>query len=114
MLDESRNEPGDAAPDGRAQRRLLMFAVPARRGTPLPGIAGAAIPTPVLAALALVLAAAFWGTAFAAAKVVLVEVPPVTVAVLRCAIATVVLVPIACRGGARPAFGVQSALLGLT
>jgi drug/metabolite transporter (DMT)-like permease len=84
------------------------------RPTPVPAIALAAIPTPLLAALALVVAAAFWGTAFAAAKVVLVEVPPVTVAVLRFAIATVVLIPLACWGGARPVFGLQPALLGLT
>jgi drug/metabolite transporter (DMT)-like permease len=50
----------------------------------------------------------------AAAKAVLVDLPPVAVAFLRFAIAAAVLVPIACRGGRRPELGVQPAVLGLT
>ena len=67
-----------------------------------------------LAPLSLVTAATLWGTSFVPAKLVLAEMPPVTVAFLRFAIATAVLVPLACRGGARPALGLQPALLGLT
>jgi drug/metabolite transporter (DMT)-like permease len=72
------------------------------------------VPVPIVAALALTGAAMLWGISFVAAKVVLVDLPPVAVAFLRFAIAAAVLMPIACRGGRRPALGVQPALLGLT
>lgn len=93
---------------------MLFPRTPRQMALPVPvfGMAPAAIPAPVLATLALVVAAGLWGTAFAAAKVVLGEMPPATVAVLRCGIAALVLLPLAWRGGARPVFGLQSVLLG--
>jgi uncharacterized membrane protein len=84
------------------------------RPAPFPSVALPRAPVSILAALALIAAAILWGTSFVAAKVVLADLPPVAVAFLRFAIAAVVLVPIACRGGRRPALGVQPALLGLT
>src|SRR5918998_3006026 len=84
------------------------------RPAPFPSVALPRAPVSVLAALALTAAAILWGTSFVAAKVVLVDLPPVAVAFLRFAIAAAVLVPIACRGGRRPELGVQPALLGLT
>ncbi len=72
------------------------------------------VPVSIVAALALAAAAVLWGTSFVAAKVVLVDLPPMAVAFLRFAIAAVVLVPITCRGGRRPPLGVEPALLGLT
>jgi drug/metabolite transporter (DMT)-like permease len=63
------------------------------------------VPVPIVAALALTGAAMLWGTSFVAAKVVLVDLPPVAVAFLRFAIAAAVLVPIACRGSAVPRSG---------
>ena len=82
--------------------------------TPLPAITRVRVPVPILAALALTAAATLWGTSFVAAKVVLAELPSVTVAFLRFAIAAAVLAPLACRGGSRLALGAQPALLGLT
>ncbi len=84
------------------------------RSAPFPPVALPGVPVSIVAALALTAAAVLWGTSFVAAKVVLVDLPPVAVAFLRFAIAAVVLVPIACRGGRRPALGVQPALLGFT
>src|SRR5215211_396583 len=83
------------------------------RSAPFPPGALPRVPVSIAAALALTAAAILWGTSFVAAKVVPVDLPPVAVAFLRFAIAAVVLVPIACRGGRRLALGVQSALLGL-
>ena len=84
------------------------------RSAAFPPVVLPRVPVPIVAALALTGAAMLWGTSFVAAKVVLVDLPPVAVAFLRFAIAAAVLVPIACRGGRRPALGVQPALLGLT
>ena len=66
------------------------------------------------AVLALGAAAMFWGTSFVAAKAVLQDVPPITLACARFAVAAVVLVPIVRRSGVWPAFGVRPAVLGLT
>jgi len=84
------------------------------RSAPFPPVALPRVPVSIVAALALTAAAILWGTSFVAAKVVLADLTPVAVAFLHFAIAAVVLVPIACRGGGRPALGVQPALLGLT
>jgi drug/metabolite transporter (DMT)-like permease len=90
-----------------------MHAHPVRPAL-FPPVAVPRVPVSILAALALAAAAILWGTSFVAAKVVVADLPPVAVAFLRFAIAAVVLVPIACRGGRRPALGAQPALLGLT
>ena len=84
------------------------------RSAAFPPVALPRVPASIVAALALTAAAMLWGTSFVAAKVVLVDLPPVAVAFLRFAIAAAVLAPLACRGGRRPALGVQPALLGLT
>lgn len=71
-------------------------------------------PSPqALAVLALVTATALWGSSFVAAKVLLRDVPPVTLAFLRFALAAAVLVPLAYRRGGRPLLGWRSALLGV-
>lgn len=69
---------------------------------------------PALAAVALVAATALWGTSFVATKVVLVHVPPLTLAALRFVLALAVLLPLTLRAGRRPALGPDAALLGLT
>src|SRR5918997_4918806 len=84
------------------------------RSAPFPPVALPRVPVSIAAPLALPAAAMLWGTSFVAAKVVLVDLPPVAVAFLRFTIAAAVLVPIACRGGHRPELRVQPALLGLT
>src|SRR5262245_55122516 len=66
------------------------------------------------AVLAIVGAAAFWGTSFVAARAVLQDVPPITLAFLRFAIAAAVLLPATARCGHRPDFGPGPAVLGLT
>lgn len=66
------------------------------------------------ARLALVLTAIVWGTSFVAAKIVMRDLPPLTFAVLRFAIALAVLIPLNARFGRRPARGVVPALLGLS
>ncbi len=70
--------------------------------------------SPVLAVLALTLATALWGTSFVAAKALLVDLPPVTLAFLRFALAAALLVPAAHLSGHRPLRGGRSALLGLS
>jgi drug/metabolite transporter (DMT)-like permease len=70
------------------------------------------IPAGYLAVLALVGMAALWGMSFVAAKAVLTEIPPVTLAFLRFAIAALVLVLLVIHGGNRPHLGGRSALLG--
>ncbi len=70
--------------------------------------------SPALAVLALTLATALWGTSFVAAKALLVDLPPVTLAFLRFALAGALLVPAAHLSGHRPLRGPRSALLGLS
>ncbi|MDP9368749.1 MAG: DMT family transporter [Chloroflexota bacterium] len=67
-----------------------------------------------LAVLALAAATALWGTSFVAAKALLVDLPPVTVAFLRFALAVAILVPVVWATGHRPLRGMHSALLGLS
>jgi drug/metabolite transporter (DMT)-like permease len=86
----------------------------ANRETPFTRITLVRLPVAMAAALALIGAAALWGTSFVASKVVLAQLPPVTVACLRFAIAAAVLVPLAYRGCSRPALGPQAMLLGLS
>lgn len=75
----------------------------------------APLPSPwALAVLALTGTTALWGTSFVAAKALLVDLPPVTVAFLRFALAAALLVPAARATGHRPLRGVHSALLGLS
>jgi drug/metabolite transporter (DMT)-like permease len=63
---------------------------------------------------ALVAANVIWGGSIAATEIVLVPIPPATLAFLRAAIACVVLWPLAVLTGVRPARGPLPALLGLT
>src|SRR5688500_16691875 len=70
--------------------------------------------TRTLAVLALIGANVIWGGSAVASKTVLDHVPPMTLASLRVAIALAVLMPLAARGGGRPATGGATALLGLT
>lgn len=104
-------------------RRLLLAraAVPlslgaawprAWRGRRLPDRAHCSPRT--LALLALLVATVIWGTSFVAAKVALREVPPLTLAAGRFAVAAAVLMPVARCRGVRPARGRTRALLGLT
>jgi drug/metabolite transporter (DMT)-like permease len=89
-----------------------------RSDRPLVGVlAKGLLPRPrtaTLAVMAMTGAALLWGTSFVAAKAVLAEVPPTTLALLRFAIAAIVLVPLARRGGSRPALGRRGASLGLS
>jgi drug/metabolite transporter (DMT)-like permease len=70
--------------------------------------------TRTLAVLALIGANAIWGGSAVASKALLGNVPPLTLASLRVAIALAVLMPLVARGGGRPATGGATALLGLT
>ncbi len=72
-------------------------------------------PSPwVLAVLVLTTTTVLWGTSFVAAKAVLVDLPPVTLAFVRFALAAALLVPAAWVTGHRPLWGTRSALLGLS
>ncbi len=67
-----------------------------------------------LAVLALLGANAMWGTSVVTSRAVLDQIPPLTLAVLRAAIALGVLLPFVLRAGQRPALGALPALMGLT
>ena len=67
-----------------------------------------------LAMLGLVGATLFWGTSPVATKLALADVPPVTLAFVRLAVAYLVLAPLVRRSGGRPARGSGPAILGLT
>ena len=100
----------ERAPNSGGKDTLRMDSTPARQRNPLPL---PRLSTTTLALLALAGAATLWGTSFVAAKVVLAEVPPVTLACLRFLIAAVVLLPLSLRRR-RPVFSRDAALLGLT
>lgn len=68
----------------------------------------------LIARLALVATAIVWGTSFVAAQVVMRDLPPLTFAVLRFAIALAVLLPLTARLGSHPARGWLPAVLGLS
>lgn len=68
----------------------------------------------LVARLALTMTAVVWGTSFVAAKVVMRDLPPLTFAVLRFAVALAVLLPLTARLGSRPARGWIPAVLGLS
>jgi drug/metabolite transporter (DMT)-like permease len=70
--------------------------------------------TRLLAVLALAGTTLLWGSSFVAGKVVLEEVPPITLALLRFVVALAVLVPLLRWRGGRPIAGRNAALLGLT
>jgi drug/metabolite transporter (DMT)-like permease len=93
--------------------QLAMNATPALHSVTTASPTRARLSTTTLAILALAGAAALWGTSFVAAKVVLAEVPPVTLACLRFVIAAVVLLPLSLRRR-RPVLNRDAALLGLT
>ncbi len=86
---------------------MLPTCSACRRSVPRPS-------SRMLAVLALTATTALWGTSFVAAKALLVDLPPVTLAFLRFALAAALLVPVACATGHRPLWGVRSALLGLS
>jgi drug/metabolite transporter (DMT)-like permease len=65
------------------------------------------------AVLALLVSTIFWGTSFVAADRVLEDIPPITLAFLRFAIALAVLVPLLLSRGRWPVWGRESALMGL-
>jgi drug/metabolite transporter (DMT)-like permease len=67
-----------------------------------------------LAVLGLVGATLLWGTSPVATKLALADVPPITLAFVRLAVAYLVLAPLVRRSGRRPARGSGPALLGLT
>jgi drug/metabolite transporter (DMT)-like permease len=67
-----------------------------------------------LAVLALVTANALWGASLVAIKVAGVDVPPLTLAFLRFAIASMFLLPLAVRSGNHLRLDRQTALLGMT
>lgn len=91
----------------------MIYSMPAlRTATAAPRLAR--LSTTTLAIVALAGAAALWGTSFVAAKVVLAEIPPVTLACLRFVIAALVLLPLTWWSGGRPVFSRDAALLGLT
>jgi drug/metabolite transporter (DMT)-like permease len=70
--------------------------------------------TATLAILAPAGVALLWGASFVAAKAVLTEIPPVTLACLRFVIAALVLAPLAYWRGFRPTLNRRSALMGLS
>lgn len=71
-------------------------------------------PTPHgLGALALIVTMALWGMSFVATKPLLASMPPLTLALVRFAVALAVLVPLTWRRGQRPALGGGAAALGL-
>jgi drug/metabolite transporter (DMT)-like permease len=80
---------------------------PARRW--LAGTSG-----PHLAVIAVVATTLIWGTSSVATKAALAEAPPITLAFVRLAVASLALAPLVRRSGARPARGRAPALLGLT
>ncbi len=68
----------------------------------------------LLAVLALVAATVLWGTSFVAIKAIAADIPPISQAVLRFAVALLVLWPLARRRGTVLARGRVPLLLGLT
>lgn len=68
---------------------------------------------PHLAVVAVVVTTLIWGTSSVATKAALAEVPPITLAFSRLAVASLALAPLVRRSGARPARGGAPALLGL-
>ena len=88
-----------------------------RRSVPYRPFAGWLIvpPAPQMPAiLALVAANAAWGGSAVASKAALDGIPPMTLSVLRVAVALIILRALLARTGGRPATGVGPALLGLT
>jgi drug/metabolite transporter (DMT)-like permease len=69
---------------------------------------------PHLAVLAVVATTLIWGTSSVATKAALAEVPPITLAFVRLAVASLALAPLVRRSGARPTRGRGPALLGLS
>lgn len=65
------------------------------------------------AVLAIAAANLLWGGSTVASKTALEQVPPLTLAALRAAVALAILWPLVARSGARPATGRTPALLGL-
>ena len=66
------------------------------------------------ALLALLATTTSWGTSFIAAKSVMEDIPPISLAFLRFAIALVVLIPLFRRQGERPAWGLDAVFLGFS
>jgi drug/metabolite transporter (DMT)-like permease len=89
------------------RRRFVLFR--SLSGWPI------AMPAPrVSAVVAMVVANAAWGGSAVASKAALDGIPPMTLAVLRVAVAFVILRALLARTGGRPATGMGPALLGLT
>ncbi len=68
----------------------------------------------LLAALAVLGPNTIWGTSIVTSRMILADVPPLTLTVLRATIAIVILLPLVYRAGERPARRPLPALMGLT
>ncbi len=73
-----------------------------------------ALPKRTLAILAAIGATMIWGSSAVATKAALTDLPPMTIAFMRVAIAYLVLRPLVARAGSRPAHGPLPAILGIT